>query len=226
MESPTAPKPTFDDEEIRLLLAGSDIEVRKGMALLNERVQRIGAAWVKQRCPWLQSSDLPIIWAKALEELYAKVSQDKVSNTFDLDRPILPFLCTILQRRAIDTLRQRESEQKRHEVIEEHLQAVGKALQSTQTGRKWKSTSEGERKELRHAILQAIASLPERQRLVCGVHFAHRGELSVQQLADKVALQTGTPETVAKIKGSLQAGRKKIRDLLERRGFPCGGSEE
>jgi DNA-directed RNA polymerase specialized sigma24 family protein len=81
-----------------------------------------------------------------------------------------------------------------------------------------------EAKEFRELLLQIIAALPARQRLVARVFVDHFEEFrqreTYQPLARAVSAITGEPENVTAVKSAWRAARATIVGALAQRGYP------
>jgi hypothetical protein len=151
-----------------------------------------------------------------LIEALRAYDRDPAKSTFDPDKPLLPYLCTVAFRRAVDRLRK----VRRHD---EFVQAVGKALAETGLGRYWSGLSTAERQEIQGEALKAIAKLPPKERLVWGIfvdRFLETGERpSDQELHELVCQKDGPGHTFVSVKRALNNGRAAIRRHLEAKGF-------
>jgi DNA-directed RNA polymerase specialized sigma24 family protein len=207
----------FDEEEVRLLLAGSSEDLAKGLRLIDRQLRLKLSKWLRHRFPGLTSSELSECWSELLEGIYRSVR----SGGFDVDKPLLPFVCTILRRRAIDKLR-------RNDDGPEVLEQIGYALRDTSVGAKWRMLNEAARGEVHEQIMAAIAPLPEKQRVVVQAYADGypKTEEDVGELVRLVSERTRKPETVVAVKSSLREGLKKVRERLDRRGYGLADSGE
>jgi DNA-directed RNA polymerase specialized sigma24 family protein len=208
---------TFDEEEVRLLLAGDEDELAHGLKLIDQEYRLKLSGWLRTRFPGLTSSELSDCWQDTLTAMHKTISK----GGFDLDRSVLPFVCTILRRRAIDTVRRVQS-------AKNVLEQIGYALPDTQTAAKWRLLSEAQRPEVREAIRQATCRLPEKQRIVVQAYVDGypKTEEDWGELVRMVSERTGQSETLVSVKGSLREGLKKVREHLCRNGYGLGGNGE
>ena len=199
----------FDDEEIRILLIGSEAEIAHALKTTDEQFRKPVAAWVRRRFPGLSSTDLADTWAEVLVNVF-EAARDK---RFDPDRPLLSYLCTLAFRRASDRVRRRTSQ-------DAALQAVASALRETKTGESWGELDPAERKECMELIRQVIATLPRKQGIVWQNFCDGFPETRcMETLRTMVSEATGKEETLASVKRALQEGRNKVRELLGNKGY-------
>jgi RNA polymerase sigma factor (sigma-70 family) len=207
-----SPGENFDDEEIRILLVGSEVEIGSGLIFLNRHLRDGMCGYLRQHFPGIPPQDLPDIWGETLVSVLAAAR----ARRFDGDQPLLPWLCQIARARAIDHLRART----RYERV---LDAVAAALEGTHTGQVWGGLTPVERNEVLGLIRDAVASLPARQRLVMQVYVdQYPDSASMERLQEEVSRVTRRPETLAAVKRALQEARSKVREFLQRRGYDLG----
>ena len=115
-------------------------------------------------------------------------------ETYDRSRPFGPWLMRIATNAAIDLLRRRNV--RRTEILDEAL-----------TGSADSPARDAERGELRARIQQALATLPERQRIAVTLFdlegYAHA----------EIAKVLGIPEGT--VRSDVFHARRKLRELLE-----------
>jgi DNA-directed RNA polymerase specialized sigma24 family protein len=202
----------FPEEDVRALLAGTEEEVGRGLALIDRYLRRRLCGWVRKRFPGMAADDLANTWAETLVGVWRAAR----SRRFDPTRPLLPWLCHIANARAIDHTR-------RTTTRAEALAAVGVALRSSQAGRRWQLLGEGEKEEVLGLIRAAIDRLPQQQKQVLDVFVARYPETcSMAALQREVSRVTGRAETLASVKRALQEGRRKVRAFLCGKGYAIG----
>jgi DNA-directed RNA polymerase specialized sigma24 family protein len=206
----------FNDEDVRILLIGSEGELAQGLAEIDRHLRAGLCGMVRREFPGIQPDDLADLWGCVLMNLLEMVRESR----FDADQPLLPLLCRLARARATDLVRRRQA----HENL---VAGVGEALRDTQTGIEWGRMSVAERREAMALILAAIGILPMRQRIVMQVFVDHYPETAdMQVLRQLVSDYTGSPETLAAVKRALQEARAKVRDYLRSRGYGLGKGDE
>lgn len=191
----------FDEEYVRLLLDGSEDEVREGVGLIHQHLCFGICGWLRERFPSFQSEDLEDLWSEVIIGILH-------TEDFDPEQPLLPWLCTIAQNSAVDRLRRQAS---RDRVVN----TIGEFLRDTQVGGTWNKLDLMERREVMELIRKAISQLPTRQKLIMGVFVGDFPETaSMPELQRLVSERTGRPETLAAVKRALQEARAKVRKLL------------
>lgn len=199
----------FDDEEIRILLIGSEAEIAQALRTTDQEFRKPVAAWIRRRFPGLSSTDLTETWAEVLANLFEAAQGQR----FDPDPPLFSYLCTLAFRRASDRIRRRTSQ-------DAALQAVASALRETKTGESWGRLDAAERKECMELIRQAIATLPRKQGIVWQTFCDGFPETKrMETLRKAVSEATGEEETLASVKRALQEGRKRVKEMLANKGY-------
>ena len=203
----------FDEEYVRLLLDGSEDEVKEGIELIHHHLRFGICGWLRERFPGLQSADLEEVWADVITGILE-------AKDFDPEQPLLPFLCAIAFRRATDRLR-------RQDARDRLVDAVGGFLRNTKIGGTWSELNQLERCEVMELIRKAISQLPNRQKLVMDVFVGDFPETaSMPELQRLVSERAGKPETLAAVKRALQEARAKVRKLLVDKGYNFGKQGE
>jgi adenylosuccinate synthase len=144
-------------------------------------------------------------------ELLRQVREGRYTGT----RKVFSDLCQIIKTNTIDRYRRKKSRDR-------ILDAVGRGLEDTETGKRWRETSAAERLEIQRLIRQAVASIPGRkQRLVMEAYVANFPEShgDLQKLREFTSALSGTEETVITVKRALQEGRAKVRAVLSSKGY-------
>jgi DNA-directed RNA polymerase specialized sigma24 family protein len=198
------------DENIRLLLSCGDAdEIRQGISLVYAELRDPICGWIKRLYPGITTEELDDLWHDTMKEFYEQV----MVGQYDGSRKVFSDLCQIIKTDAIDRLR-------RHETREKILQAIGDELRGTETGRKWKNADPLVRHEILELIRDAGTQLVGKQRIVLELwvaNFPESKKLAVlRRLTSEV---TGEEETVAAVKGALREAKKKLRQVLARKGY-------
>ncbi len=211
-EENVVPAHEFDDEEIRLLLIGTEEEIGRGLGLIDCHLRHGLCGWLRKQFPGIRPQDLADLWGETLLGVLKAVREGR----FDGNRPLLPWLCQIARARAIDHLRRRTTQ-------EQALAAVGETLKGTRTGQAWGDWSAVERREALALIQDAIATLSGRQRLVMQVFVdCYPASARMETLRQEVSRATGQVQTLASVKRALQEARAKARELLQHKGYDFG----
>lgn len=191
----------FDEEYVRLLLDGSEDEVREGVDLIHQHLCLGIVGWVRKKYPGLKPDVLEDVWSDTLSGVLR-------AKNFDPEKPLIPWLCSIAYKRAADRVRRQKSADKL-------IDSIGRFLQNTQTGSEWNNLDSLERREVMDLIQKAISQLPTRQKLIMDVFVGNFPETeSMSELQRLVSERTGRPETLAAVKRALQEARAKVRKLL------------
>jgi RNA polymerase sigma factor (sigma-70 family) len=210
---------SFDETEIAILLIKGGEKRAEGLDRLDKECRARVYAFLRTRFPGMQREDIKDCYSEAFVkviEALRRYDRDPKDSSFDPDKPILPYLLKIAERRAIDRLRKSD----RHD---EFLQTVGVALRDSELGRHWKETKPSDRKEIRDEIRVGIAKLPPKERLVWSIFiesFIESGKRpSEQDLHKLVCEQDGPAHTFVSVKRALNNGRSVVRKHLEAKGY-------
>jgi len=202
----------FDDEAVRILLMGTEDEVAQGLTRIHQTLRGGVCGLVRQRFPGLSPEDLADLWAEVLTNLWDLVR----GGTFDGDRELLPLVCELARRRAVDIVR-------RQGAGERLVTAVGEALRATKTGADWGGMPVEERAEVMEQIRAAVGTLPPKQRTVMEAFVDDYPDTAdMQTLRMLVSERTGVQETLAAVKRALQEARAKVRGRLRDHGYDVG----
>ena len=139
---------------------------------------------------------------------------------FDTRRP-LRLAQAIACRKAVDHLR------KRHHRLNADddavLSHIAADLKDTNLGFEWKYLGPVEWSEFRKALLEVLATLPERQRVVAQAFVDHYEDFKERDtylpLAEAVGRVTGRRESVVGVKSAWADAKRKIIAEMSRRGF-------
>lgn len=210
---------SFDETEIAVLLIEGGDQRTEGLRKLdNEYRMRVGA-YLRTKFPGMRPEDIAECYSDVLIQFIEALKtydREGGNSSFDLDKPILPYLLKIAYRRGVDRLRKAE----RHQ---EFLQTVGIALRDSGLGQHWKELKPSERQEIRNEACKAISKLPPKERLVWSIFldcFLETGERpSEQHLHELVCERDGPGHTFVSVKRALNNGRASVRHHLEAKGF-------
>lgn len=200
---------SLDEERIRSLLLGGRREVAEALEEISAQLRDGICGWLRRSFPALSAEDLADVWQDTLLAVITALRR----NRFDADRPLVPWLSAIASRRAIDLARRRSSHARALDVL-------GRELSRTAVGRRWALLGAAERREILDLLAAEIAGLPPRQRLVLRTFSLHYPETAdMEVLRKRVSAALGEEATIASVKRALQEGRRKLRELFERKGY-------
>ena len=207
----------FDEDGIKIRLAGQPEEIAEGLDLIHRHLCKKISGHVRSRFPGLSAEDLVDVWQDTLISAFRSASE----GSFQLDGKLLPWLCKIARRRAVDMLRWDGKHRKAIRTTdEEALDAVGEAIAGTSTGIRWKLLEAQERAEALELAMAHIRTLPRKQRIVLQAFcdgYPNTDEMGT--LRQDVSSITGEEETLGSVKRALQEGRRKLREHIERLGY-------
>jgi DNA-directed RNA polymerase specialized sigma24 family protein len=165
----------------------------------------------------LSPDELIEVYGKTLLAMWVAAGKEG----FDPSCP-LRLVNTIARNKGIDATRARRRSKLRTNK-ETFLDGVASCLKDTEASHKWLLLTPTERREFQEVVLDAVQTLPERQKLVVRCYLecfeTILAERSYRSLADAVSAVTGTIETVANVKSAWHAAKEKIASELDRRGF-------
>ena len=203
---------SFDEEQVRLLLIGTEEEIGQALSLIENHLRRRICVWLRKQQAWMSSEDLADAWQETLMGVCKAVR----AKRFDANQPLIPWLLSIASARGIDQ-RRRKTSRKRA------LAAVGEALRGTRVGRVWEVRLAEERNEILACVRAEILRLPEKQRRVMQVFDeGYPDTKDMQVLRVEVSKVSGQEETLASVKRALQEARRKVRDCLKAKGYEIG----
>ena len=212
----------LDTEEVSILLIGDDNEQNEAIRLIDMHLRRVLFGVIRKVSPSLTAAEIQEVYQEVLLGIWRKAKE----REYDADEPLLPLLFTIARRRAIDRVRKKS----RKVGKEQMLDAIAETLADTKVGEAWRNVaSKHDGRRIMEAIRNAIARMPERQRLVASVVLDLFPETpTLQQIQEEVHQGTGEQLTVVAIKSAWREARKKIREQLVRAGYMernCGDIE-
>jgi len=199
----------FDEEGVKALLGGDDRSVAAALEAIARHLRDGLCAWLRRSFPGLSPEDLADVWQETLVGVLRAVREERL----DLARPLVPWLCKVASRRAVDIMR-------RSATNESALAAVGERLSRSDSGARWSALSGDERREALELTLDHIRRLPAMQRAVLQVFSDHYPVTACMEvLRRRVGERLGRDVTLASVKRALQEGRRKLRDHLVQKGF-------
>jgi DNA-directed RNA polymerase specialized sigma24 family protein len=202
----------FDEEQVRLLLIGTEEEIGQALSLIDNHLRRRICAWLRKQQAWMSSEDLADAWQETLMGVFKAVRAER----FDPNLPLIPWLLSIASARGIDKRRRKISS-------ERALAAVGEALRGTRLGRVWEVRLAEERNEILACVRTKILGMPEKQRRVMQVFDeGYPDTKDMQVLRVEVSKVSGQEETLASVKRALQEARLKLRECLKAKGYEIG----
>ncbi|MCW8137409.1 MAG: RNA polymerase sigma factor [Planctomycetota bacterium] len=206
----TAVNQPLDEELVRAQLASGDLgDIAEGLESVHKRLGRHVVSALRRQFPGATAEDLADLWQETLRDTFECARDGK----FDGNQPLMPFLCTIARRRAIDANRRRTP----RERVE---QAVGEALRGSQTNAKWQAFEAQERNETLEEVRVYVQTLPHKQRIVFQEFMdGYPDTESMEVLRVRVDEVMGEPQTLVSVKSALQAARDKVREFMARRGL-------
>ncbi len=126
-------------------------------------------------------------------------------NTFQTDRPLAPWLCRIAINLSLNRLKRRRPTLS---LDDDQLGLEGEAFDIPDSSAE--PHAHVLRQERQHTLRRAILALPPEQRAV--IELRHFQEQSYDEIAASLGL------SLANVKSRLFRGRKKLRQILEKRG--------
>ncbi len=169
--------PTLREQEPALLTAIASGD-RAAFAVLYARYHPLVDRWVRHQLvdPW-QSEEV-------VQDVFLEVW--RIADRYDPERPVVGWIRTIAQRRAIDRVRTVQADRDRERrLAARHLDVVGPG-----------GIDGAETVLDRRALHRAVAGLPEHQRRA--VVLRHLDELSGPELAERLGVPLGTAKTRAR----------------------------
>ena len=194
----------FEDEHVRLMLAGTDAQQAEGLQQIDTTLRTRFCAGVRGFYPGLRSEDLADAWQQTLIALYQAAKKGEV----DLDRPLLPWIWKVLRNKATDHTRRRTA-------FQGAIERVTHLLGNSQRAEAWNRKSPEEKADISARIRGAIGSMPPRQRAIIQVYLDNIDRIdSLEDLKEMVSAETGQVETLVAVKRARQEALKKVREVL------------
>jgi DNA-directed RNA polymerase specialized sigma24 family protein len=206
-----AEKPDPYDREIRRLLAGTEAEIREALARIFVRYTKPMCGWIRRQFRWFPPEDMADAWQNTLLIVLEKALKRQLDTT----QKITPFVWTVFRRRCCDILEQGTRCKTGLEALRETLADEGQL-----EGRFVEEGLAGEWAVVFHVVDKAVLRLPRVQRMVW---MAYR-ELGYSATDDQLLrfLRETQPDkdwTKASVRRAKQEGRKKLRRILQKRGY-------
>lgn len=203
----------LDDEEVSILLIGNEEEQNEAIRLIDRHLRRPIAGVIRKAAPSLRAEEL----RDAYQDVILAIIQAAREQRYDADRPLLPFIFTLARYKAIDRVRKKSRKVGKKQVLD----AIAETLADTKVGEAWRNVaSKHDGRRMMEAIRNAIARMPERQRLVASVVIDLFPETpTLQQIQEEIHQGTGEQLTIVAIKSARREARKKIREQLVRAGY-------
>jgi RNA polymerase sigma factor (sigma-70 family) len=196
-------------QQVATLLSGDELARGEAIYLIDKELRHAIVKKIRHSAPSLAPQSV----AEAYQDTLLSVWQIARAGHFNPEKPLLPLLFAVAQRRAVDCLRKRC----RREVdYDQLLNVVSSRLKDTNTGEAWHALAQRETaRKTMHALRDVVAHLPPRQREVASIIVdAFPDVLSVEEMRQAVAEETGRQVTLAAVKRAWQEARKKTRRCL------------
>jgi len=187
-----------------------------GLEVLHAEFRDRIARYIKKHGWDLQPEEIKDLYQETLLEMVQEVR----SPGFDPSRP-LRLVQTIARRRTIDYLRRKgHRANTNYDAI---LAYVAGDLGQSDLGLRWRYLDRMIQAEWRQALLEEVARLPERQRIVARAFIDNYEDLSERKtflpLKEAVAAVTGNDENVVAVKSAWHQAKRTLVSRLTRRGF-------
>ncbi len=203
-----------DPVEISILLIGNSKEQERAISLIDKHFKKAIIYKIRETAVSLAPDKLLDVYQEVLLNVWNAAQQER----YDPDKPLLPFLFVLAQRRACARVRKNETKK----VYEGRLlDEVSESLKGTKIGEAWQIVAaKNEGRRMMDIIRRAIIRMPTRQRQVASVVIEHFPDvLSPQDVSEIIYRTTGEKITVVAAKRAWQEARNKIRELLADAGF-------
>lgn len=203
-----------DPEEISILLIGDSQEQERAISLIHKHLQKSIIYKIRVTAISLAPDELLDVYQEVLLNVWNAAKEKR----YDPDKPLLPFLFMLAQRRAYDRLRKNEAKKIHESSL---LDEVTESLKDTKVGEAWQivaARNDGHR--MMGIIRKTVVKMPTRQRQVASVVIKNFPEvLSPQDVSEVIYRTTGEKITVVAAKRAWQEARNKIREQLIDAGY-------
>jgi DNA-directed RNA polymerase specialized sigma24 family protein len=203
-----------DPEEISILLIGDSQEQECAISLIHKHLQKSIIYKIRVTAISLAPDELLDVYQEVLLNVWNAAKEKR----YDPDKPLLPFLFMLAQRRAYDRLRKNEAKKIHESSL---LDEVTESLKDTKVGEAWQivaTRNDGHR--MMGIIRKTVVKMPTRQRQVASVVIENFPEvLSPQDVSEVIYRTTGEKITVVAAKRAWQEARNKIREQLIDAGY-------
>jgi DNA-directed RNA polymerase specialized sigma24 family protein len=195
---------TFDDERVRLLLAGNEAEITEGLQHIHDSLRDRLCGRARNFFPGFRPQELADAWHDTLTDVLRAAKNGGI----DLNRPLEPLVWTILKNKVADHFR-------RSGKLADAIGYATRVLQNSARAAAWARKSADEQEMTFARVRAAIAGLPLRQRVIIQVYINNFERIeTLEDLRDLVSAETGQPETVVAVKRARQEALKKVREVL------------
>jgi len=207
-------KDKVDPEEISILLIGDRQEQELAISLIDRHLRRAIIYKIRETAISLAPDELLYVYQEVLLNVWSAAKQQR----YDPDKPLMPFLFTLAQRRAYDRVRKNEAKKIHESSL---LDEVSESLKDTKVGEAWQIVAaRNEGRRMMDIIRKTVVKMPTRQRQVALVVIEHFPEvLSPQDVSEVIYRTTGEKITVVAAKRAWQEARNKIREQLTHAGY-------
>lgn len=210
----TNQKVGVDPEEISILLIGNADEQKRAISLIDKHLRNAIIYKIREAAIGLASHELPDVYQEVLMNVWNAARKGR----YDPDKPLLPFLFLLAQRRAYDRVRKNTT---RKNVEKELLDEVAENLKDTKVGEAWRIVAEkNEGRRILEIMRRTVSTMPKRQRQVASVVVELFPDVpSPQEIRAEIYERTGEQITVVAAKRARQEARAKIREVLIDAGY-------
>lgn len=207
-------KDKVDPEEISILLIGDSREQERAISLIDKHLRRAIIYKIRETAISLAPDELLDVYQDVLLNVWNAAKEKR----YDPDKPMLPFLFMLAQRRAYDRVRKNDAKKIHESSL---LDEVSESLRDTKVGEAWQivaARNDGHR--MMDIIRKTVVKMPTRQRQVASVVIENFPEvLSPQDVSELIYRTTGEKITVVAAKRAWQEARNKIREQLIDAGY-------
>jgi RNA polymerase sigma factor (sigma-70 family) len=201
-------------QSISQLLAGDSRCQEEAIRLTDKHLRLAIIAKIRRTAPSLPFEEV----VDAYQEVLLGIWRAAAMARFSPRKPLLPFVLTIAQRKAVDHLRKRTSADYDYDVL---FDTVSARLTDSSVAEAWEAAvaqEDGQRMMI--LIRDAVSGLPEQQRRVAAAVIDRFPDVPpYEELSKDITSKSGQVMSVAAVKRAWQEARKKIRDLLIREGY-------
>jgi DNA-directed RNA polymerase specialized sigma24 family protein len=153
----------IDPVEISILLIGDSKEQEQAISLIDKHFKKAIIYRIRETALSLAPDELLDVYQEVLLNVWNAAQQKR----YDPDRPLLPFLSTLAERRACDRVRKNETKKAYEGRL---LDEVSEGLKGTKIGEAWQIVAvKNEGRRMMDTIRRAIVRMPTRQRQVASV---------------------------------------------------------
>ena len=204
----------IDPDEISILLIGDEEEQNRAISLIDKHLRKPIVYRIRKTALSVPPDEIKDIYQEVLLNVLAAARE----QSYDPDKPLLPFLFMLAHRRACDRIKKKTTiEDNENRVLEDVLQR----LENTNVGEAWKQVAKkNDGSRMIKIIRQTIVGMPNRQRQVASVVIDCFPAIpSMETIRDVILKTTGELLTVVATKRAWQEARSKIRERLVDAGY-------